>query len=106
MPKITFVESNGTQHTIEIPNGNSLMQGAIDNVVPGIEGDCGGLCACATCHVYITADWQQHCQEAEELETYILDFAFEVNEKSRLACQIEVSNALDGMQVHLPKRQY
>ena len=106
MPKITFVESNGTHHSIEIPNGNSLMQGAIDNVVPGIEGDCGGLCACATCHVYIKADWQAHCQEAEELEKNILDFAFEVNEDSRLACQIEVSNDLDGMQVHLPKRQY
>jgi 2Fe-2S ferredoxin len=106
MPKITYIEHNGTQHTLEVAEGVSLMQSAISNMVPGIEGDCGGLCACATCHVYIPSDWQSKCSEAEELENSILDFAYDVTNNSRLACQIEVTAELDGLIVHLPSRQY
>ena len=106
MPKIIFEEFSGTQHELELPVGVTLMEGAINNMVPGIEGDCGGLCACATCHCYISEDWQKKCEDAEELESSMLDFAFEVNGDSRLACQIKVSEELDGIKVKLPKRQY
>ena len=106
MPEITFVESNGTRHVLDVAVGQSLMEAAINKNVPGIEGDCGGLCACATCHVYIEPDWQVHCEAAEELETDILDFGFDVNEQSRLGCQIKVDDSHHGMVVKLPKRQY
>ncbi len=106
MPRITYVEANGTEHAVTVPTGLSLMQGARDNLVPGIEGDCGGLCACATCHVYIPPEWAQRCGEADELETNILDFAFDVKPESRLSCQIRISDDLDGLIVHLPVRQY
>ncbi|HIG44752.1 MAG TPA: 2Fe-2S iron-sulfur cluster binding domain-containing protein [Gammaproteobacteria bacterium] len=106
MPKVTYVEHNGTKHTVEVPLGTSLMQGAVSNMVPGIDGDCGGLCACATCHVYIPHESQQDCGPMDELEDHILDFGYDVNETSRLACQIEVTDALDGLTVQLPSRQY
>jgi len=106
MPKITYVEHSGTEHTLDLPNGVSLMEGAINNMVPGIEGDCGGLCACATCHCYISSEWQEKCEDPEELESSMLDFAFDVKEESRLSCQIVVSEELDGIRVNLPKRQY
>jgi len=106
MPKITYVEANGTEHVVDLPVGISLMQGALNNLVPGIEGDCGGLCACATCHVYVPSEWAARCGEPDELETNILDFAFDVRPESRLACQIQVSDALDGLVVELPERQY
>lgn len=106
MPKVTFIEQNGTRHEVEIPEGISLMQGAISSMVPGIEGDCGGLCACATCHVFIKDPWKSHCGTQEELEENILDFAYDVNEFSRLSCQIKMSSALDGIEVYLPERQY
>jgi 2Fe-2S ferredoxin len=75
-------------------------------MVPGIEGDCGGLCACATCHVYIPEEWRAKCGEPEELEQGMLDFAFDVNENSRLGCQIEVTAELNGITIQLPERQY
>ena len=106
MPKIQFVEHNGTVHEVEASIGTSLMQAAVSNMVPGIEGDCGGLCACATCHVYITDEWQTHCAEPEELETSILDFAYDVNDNSRLSCQILMTDELDGIIVNMPDRQY
>ena len=106
MPKVTYVEANGTEHVVELPLGISLMQGAINNLIPGIEGDCGGLCACATCHVYVPPEWAQRCGTPDELETNILDFAFDVQPTSRLACQIPVSAALDGLIVRMPERQY
>ena len=82
------------------------MQGALNNLVPGIEGDCGGLCACATCHVYVPDAWAERCGSPDELETNILDFAFDVRPTSRLSCQIKVSDLLDGLVVDLPERQY
>jgi 2Fe-2S ferredoxin len=106
MPKITYVEANGTEHVVDVAVGTSVMQGAVNNLIPGIEGDCGGLCACATCHVYVPPQWQARCGEPEELEVNILDFAFDVRDSSRLACQITVDADLDGLVVHLPERQY
>lgn len=106
MPKITYIEHDGTEHQVEVPEGTSVMQGAVNHMVPGIEGDCGGLCACATCHVFVAPEWQDKCGEQEELEQSILDFAFDVQENSRLACQIEVTGELDGLVVTMPERQY
>lgn len=106
MPEVVFIEHNGTEHVVEVAAGTTLMQAAVHNMVPGIEGDCGGLCACATCHVYIPADWQDRCGEPEELEQSILDFAWDVNDNSRLGCQIEITDDMDGIRVNLPERQY
>ena len=106
MPKVIYIEKNGTRHEVEVPVGTSLMQSAINNMIPGIEGDCGGLCACATCHVYVREPWKQQCSEQEELETNILDFAYDVDEDSRLSCQIKMTEELDGIEIHLPDRQY
>lgn len=106
MAKVVYIENNGTEHQVVVANGQTLMQGAINHMVPGIEGDCGGLCACATCHVYIPEEWQKYCGEPEELEQNILDFAFDVQDNSRLCCQIEVTEELDGIRVLMPERQY
>ncbi len=106
MAKIIYVEHNGTEHEVQIPNGQSLMDGAVARMVPGIEGDCGGLCACATCHIYVPEEWESRCGVPEELEQNILDFAFDVQPNSRLSCQIKVSETLDGIRVLMPERQY
>jgi 2Fe-2S ferredoxin len=106
VPKATYIEANGTEHEVEVPVGTSLMRGAVDNLVPGIEGDCGGLCACATCHIYLSAEWAARCPRADELETSILEFAFDVRPESRLACQIDMTPALDGIVIRMPERQY
>jgi 2Fe-2S ferredoxin len=106
MAWVTYIEHNGTEHRIELNSGVSVMQGAVSNMIPGIEGDCGGLCACATCHVYVDDQWLPKCAPPEELETNILDFAFDVEPNSRLACQIKVDESMDGMIVRMPERQY
>ena len=106
MPKIIYVEVNGTEHEVDVPTGTSIMQGAVNHLVPGIEGDCGGLCACGTCHVYIPEQWRAVCGSADELEQGMLEFAFDVNDSSRLSCQIEVSEEMEGMRVNMPSRQY
>ena len=106
MPLVTYVEANGTEHVVDVQVGTSVMQGALNNLVPGIEGDCGGLCACATCHIYVPSEWAKRCGEPEELEVNILDFAFDVKPQSRLACQIQLTPELDGLVVHMPVRQY
>jgi ferredoxin, 2Fe-2S len=106
MARITYIEFNGTEHTVDIADGLSVMEGAVTHMIPGIEGDCGGLCACATCHVYIHDDWLASCGEKEELEINILDFAYDVQDNSRLACQIKVTDDLEGMVVQMPERQY
>jgi 2Fe-2S ferredoxin len=100
------VEDNGTAHEIEVPVGTTLMRGAVSLLIPGIEGDCGGLCACATCHVYISAEFAALCSSPDELENGMLEFAFGVRDSSRLACQIEVGEAMDGIVVQMPARQY
>ncbi|MCB1645420.1 MAG: 2Fe-2S iron-sulfur cluster binding domain-containing protein [Pseudomonadales bacterium] len=106
MGMVRYIESNGTVHEIDVKNGTSLMQAAVTHMVPGIEGDCGGACACATCHVYIDPEWRQKCAEMDPLELAVLDFAWDVNEDSRLCCQITMSEELDGITLRIAERQY
>lgn len=106
MTKITYVENSGTEHVVDVPDGLSVMEGALRYTVPGIDGDCGGACACATCHVYVEGGWMQKLPAMNDLERDMLDFAFDVKENSRLSCQIKVSPALDGLVVRTPARQY
>ena len=106
MAKITYVEHDGTEHTIEVKNGMSVMEGAIKNNVPGIDADCGGACACATCHVYVDAAWQGKTGEKSAMEESMLDFAENVEDNSRLSCQIKVSDDLDGLIVRMPESQH
>jgi 2Fe-2S ferredoxin len=108
MPKITYIEHGGAEHTVEVPEGLSVMRGAVDNNISGIDADCGGECACATCHVYVDAAWlattglpQPGSQEAS-----MLSFAALAQPNSRLSCQIKVSDALDGLVVRLPEGQH
>ena len=105
MPKITFVEKNGTEHVVDAETGVSVMEAAVKNMVPGIDADCGGACACATCHVYVDDAWVEKAGKAESMEESMLDFAYEPKENSRLSCQIKVSDALDGLIVRLPEFQ-
>lgn len=106
MPEVTFIEADGTEHQVDVPNGISLMQAAVERMIPGIEGDCGGLCACGTCHVYLEEPWATNAGTADELEQGMLEFAFEVDQRSRLSCQITMEENLAGIRVLLPKRQY
>ena len=105
MPKITLIEHNGTSHTIDAVSGISLMQNAIDNSVPGIDADCGGACACGTCHVFVEADWLPATGEVDAMEEAMLGMRPDRTEMSRLSCQIQVSTDLDGMVVRLPEYQ-
>lgn len=105
MTKITFIEHDGTAHTVEAVNGLTVMETAIRNMVPGIDADCGGACACATCHVYVDEAWQDRTGERSSMEQSMLDFASDVEANSRLSCQIKVSEALDGLVVRLPEQQ-
>ena len=105
MPKITYIEHNGKSHVVEVPNELSVMEGAIQNNIPGITADCGGACACATCHVYVDEKWFDKLKTKDEAEQDMLDMAFEPNKFSRLSCQISVSNELDGLAVKIPSKQ-
>lgn len=106
MAKITYVEHDGTEHTVEVANGLTVMEGARDNNIPGIEADCGGACACSTCHVYIHPDWVAKIPPKEDMEEDMLDFAWEPDPvRSRLTCQIKVTDALDGLIVQMPEKQ-
>ena len=105
MAKITFIEHNGTARTVEAENGSTVMEAAIRNSVPGIEAECGGACACATCHVYVDEARTGVVGSPAPTEEDMLDFAFDVRANSRLSCQIKVSDALDGLVVRTPERQ-
>ena len=105
MPKITYIEHSGKSHVVEVPNELSVMEGAIQNNIPGITADCGGACACATCHVYVDEKWFDKLKKKDEAEQDMLDMAFEPNKFSRLSCQISVSDELDGMVVKIPSKQ-
>ena len=105
MPKITYIEHNGKTHNIEVPNELSVMEGALQNNIPGIDADCGGACACATCHVYVDEKWFDKLPKKSESEQDMLDMAIEPNKFSRLGCQIAVSDDLDGMVVKMPSKQ-
>jgi 2Fe-2S ferredoxin len=105
MAKITFIDSAGTARTVEGEAGSTVMETAIKNGVPEIEAECGGACACSTCHLYIDEAWREKVGEPSPMETDMLDFAFEVKPNSRLSCQIKVSDELDGLVVTTPSRQ-
>ena len=106
MAKITYIEHNGTEHVVEVANGLTVMEGARDNNIPGIDADCGGACACSTCHVYVHPDWVAKLAPREDMEEDMLDFAFEPDPtRSRLTCQIKVTDDLDGLVVHMPEKQ-
>jgi 2Fe-2S ferredoxin len=106
MPKIKYVEHNGKEHEIEVPNGWSVMEGAVKNLVPGIDADCGGACACATCHVYVDQAWLAKLDPKQDMEETMLDFAQDLEPNSRLSCQIKVTPELDGLVVRMPKSQH
>jgi ferredoxin, 2Fe-2S len=106
MPRVTYVEQDGNKHEIELQDGVSAMRGAVDNGIPGIDGDCGGECACGTCHVYVDAAWFDRLDPASEEEASMLSFADAAQPNSRLACQIKMSSAIDGLIVGLPEGQH
>tara|TARA_B100000427_G_scaffold111548_1_gene92489 strand:+ start:125 stop:445 length:321 start_codon:yes stop_codon:yes gene_type:complete len=105
MPKITYIDNSGNKKTIEVASGLSVMEGAIQNNIPGIDADCGGSMACATCHVYVQEKWLNKLNKAEDGEQDMLDMAFEPKKNSRLSCQILVSDEIDGLVVTTPAKQ-
>jgi 2Fe-2S ferredoxin len=105
MAKITYIEFNGTEHQVEVKAGLSVMDGAMKNNIPGIIADCGGACACATCHVYVDKSWWDRSGSAASMEVAMLEFVEDVAPNSRLSCQIKVNDDLDGLVVHVPERQ-
>lgn len=105
MAKITYIEHDGTEHQAEVAPGLTVKDGAINNMIPGILAECGGNCACATCHVYVDHAWTDRVGPANEMEADMLDFAHEPQENSRLSCQIQVSPELDGLIVRMPEKQ-
>jgi ferredoxin, 2Fe-2S len=105
MAKIHFVDHKGETRIIEVENGATVMEAAIRNAVPGIEAECGGACACATCHVYVAEEWTEKVGGPSQMEEDMLDFAFEVRPNSRLSCQIKVRDELDGLVVTTPGKQ-
>ena len=105
MAKITYIDAGGVARTVDGDIGSTVMQTAIKNGVPGIEAECGGACACSTCHVYVDEAWRENAGEPSPMEEDMLDFAFEVKPNSRLSCQIKVTEALDGLVVTTPERQ-
>ena len=105
MTKITYIENNGKSHQIDVANGLTVMEGAVQNNIPGIDADCGGSMACATCHVYVKEDWFNKLPKKESGEEDMIDMAYEPNKFSRLSCQLTVSDEIDGLVVQLPKKQ-
>ena len=105
MPKINYIEHGGKKHTIEVANGLTVMEGAIQNNIPGIDADCGGSMACATCHVYVKEEWFNKLPKKEDGEEDMIDMAFEPKSNSRLSCQLIVSDELDGLEINIPSKQ-
>ena len=106
MARITYIEHGGTEHHVDVPNGLSVMDGAKRFTIPGIDGDCGGACACATCHVYVDPAFAGKTGEKSDMEQTMLDFANEVTDQSRLSCQIKLTDELNGLIVRLPASQH
>jgi ferredoxin, 2Fe-2S len=106
MPKIKYIEHNGKEHEVEVPEGWSVMEGAVKNLIPGIDADCGGACACATCHVFVDAAFEAKIPPKTDMEETMLDFAPETQANSRLSCQIKVTKELDGLVVRMPTSQH
>ena len=105
MAKITYIEFDGSEHVVDVEPGQSVMRGAKQNGVPGIDADCGGACQCGTCHNFVDPAWQSRTGARTELEIAMLDFAEDVMPNSRLACQLQVTEALDGLVVRMPESQ-
>ena len=105
MPKITYIDNQGNAKSIDVEKGLSVMEGAIQNDIPGIDADCGGSMACATCHVYVEEKWLDKIPKAEEAEVDMIDMAFEPKKNSRLSCQLIVSDELNGLTVTTPEKQ-
>lgn len=107
MPKITYIEHDGTEHVVDVPVGWSVMEGAVRNGIPGIDADCGGACACATCHVHVDPAWMDKLAPRQDMEVNMLDFAIGYEaDNSRLTCQIRVTPELDGLIVRMPEHQH
>ena len=106
MAKITYIEHDGTEHVVDVKNGLSVMEGAVKNNIPGIDADCGGACACATCHVYVDPAWLAKVGPRTDMEASMLAFAEGAEANSRLACQIRIADDLDGLIVRLPPSQH
>jgi len=106
MPTITFISHLGQSHEVIAVSGNSLMETAVDNGVVAVVADCGGACSCATCHVYIDPNWYAQLPEPDEFEQELLEFAIDLQANSRLSCQVEITEEMDGMVVHTPESQY
>ncbi len=105
MPKITYTDKDGKSRTVDAETGSTVMETAIRNNVPGIEAECGGACACATCHVYVDEEWRAKVGEPSPMEEDMLDFGYDVRPNSRLSCQIKVTDELDGLKVTTPDKQ-
>jgi len=105
MPSITLIEFNGKDHTIAAETGKSLMQNALDNAIPGIDADCGGACACGTCHCFVQGEWEEATGEPDPMEEAMLGMRPDRDENSRLSCQIQVTDSMDGLVVRLPEFQ-
>jgi ferredoxin, 2Fe-2S len=106
MAKIKYIEHSGKEHEVDVPAGWSVMEGAVKNLIPGIDADCGGACACATCHVFVDEAWLAKLPKKEDMEETMLDFAPDMAANSRLSCQIKVTPELDGLVVRMPKSQH
>lgn len=106
MPKIIYQAQDGTRHEVEVENGYSVMEGAINNNIDGIVAECGGACACATCHGYVDEAWIEKLNEIDDMEDSMLDAAFDRKANSRLTCQIEVSDKLNGLVIHVAENEY
>lgn len=106
MVKITFVQPDGSQQVVDATPGMTVMEAAKVALVPGIEAECGGACACATCHVYVEPEWCDKTGETSQMEEDMLDFAFDVREESRLSCQIKITPELEGLVVRVPEKQF
>lgn len=106
MPKVKYIDQAGAERVVEVPVGWSVMEGAVKNLVPGIDADCGGACACATCHVYVDPAWVEKLPPKEDMEETMLDFAQDVQPNSRLSCQLKMTEELDGLVVTTPKNQH
>lgn len=106
MTKIKYIEHNGKEHEVEVPAGWSVMEGAVKNLIPGIDADCGGACACATCHVFVDAAFEAKIPPKSDMEETMLDFAPDIQPNSRLSCQIKVTQELEGLIVRMPTSQH
>lgn len=106
MPKAIYIEANGAQHEVDVEVGQNLMEAAVDNMIDGIIGECGGVCSCATCHVYVDPAWQSKLPPVDDMEESMLDMANDPQDNSRLSCQIEMTEELDGIILRTPVSQF